>query len=133
MSEIDWKKVEEYSKVLEDHERLKAEKAKLFDPKELLTKASKLRTVIDPELGVISYGTLVAEDLMEINKAKTSEEKGFLMLYKALHKAYPDIKLEDVKDFTLEDFTRLMKAIFGDQIFFPKSENGLKAAETLKE
>jgi hypothetical protein len=132
---IDWEKATEYSEALEEYEKAKHKKAKLFDPKQLLTKTSKIRKAVDPELGIISYGTLVSEDLVEINKEQTNEEKGFVMLYIALRKAYPDVTLEDVKAFPLEDFTRLMKAIFGDQVFFPApkpSQNGSKTPATFR-
>lgn len=133
--EINWKKVSEYSAVLEELEQLKAKKAKLFDPKQLVTKTTEIKTVYDPELGVINFGSIVAEELTEINRLPTNEEKGVYMLYLALHKAYPDVKLEDVQAFGLEDFTRLMKLIFGAQVFFQTqqpSENGSKARATFK-
>lgn len=133
--EIDWKKVTEYSQFLEELEQLKARKAKLFDPKQLVAKTTEIKTAYDPEFGVINFGSIVAEELTEINRLQTNEEKGVYMLYLALHKAYPDVKLEDIEGFCLEDFTRLMKLIFGAQVFFQTqqpSENGSKARATFK-
>jgi hypothetical protein len=134
--EIDWAKVTEYEKRLQDIEKEKLGKVRIFDPKELIRKTNKIRTIQDPDLGLISYGTVVAEELSEINRFATNEEKGVFMLYLALHKAYPDVKLEDVKAFSIEDFARLMKAIFGGQVFFPTqkpSENGSRTAGTPRE
>jgi hypothetical protein len=133
--EIDWKKVTNMEEALGEAQKAKAKKAKLFDPKQLVTKAAQIKTMTDSELGVISFGTVVTEELVEINKLATPEEKGVFMLYLALHKAYPDITLEDVKAFSLEDFTKLMKLIFGSQVFFPNqkpSENGLKTPATFR-
>jgi hypothetical protein len=128
--EIDWEKASEYQAVLEQYEKAKQQKGKLFDPKQLLTKTSKLRNIADPVLGIITYGTLVSGDLVEINKQQTPEEKGFVMLWIALRKAYPDVKLEDIKSFSLEDFTRLMKAIFGDAVFFPEQRTSPTLSKT---
>lgn len=133
--EIDWKKAAEMEEALGETQRVKGKKAKLFDPKQLVTKAAQIKTMTDAELGVISFGTVVTEELVGINKLATPEEKGVFMLYLALHKAYPDITLEDVKAFSLEDFTKLMKLIFGSQVFFPnqkQSENGLKTPATFR-
>jgi hypothetical protein len=133
--EIDWKKVDEFMQRADDYDEEVKKKARLFDPKELLKKAQKIRKIEDPELGIICYGTLVSEDLVEINREKTNEEKGFVMLWIALRKAYPDITLEDVKAFELTDFTKLMKAIFGGQVFFQQaktSPSGLKTPATFK-
>jgi hypothetical protein len=133
--EIDWRKATEYSEALEEFQKAKGKKAKLFDPKQLVTKTSEIKTFADPELGIVSYGTIVTEELPEINKFSTNEEKGIFMLYLALHKAYPDVTLEDVKAFSIVDFARLMKAIFGDQVFFqtrPPSKNGLRTPTTFR-
>jgi hypothetical protein len=129
-------KLKELQERADDYEKEVQRKARLFDPKKLVSKSSKVRVVEDQVLGKISYGPIVTEDLLEINRQETNEEKGFVMLWIALRKAYPDVTLEDVKAFALEDFTRLMKAIFGDQVFLQQqqktSQNGLTTPATFK-
>lgn len=133
--DIDWKLVEDQKQRADEFEEEVKRKAKLFDPKELLKKTEKIRKVEDPEFGTICYGPLVSEDLIEVNKEKTAEEKGIVMLWIALRKGYPDITLEDVKAFKLEDFTKLMKAIFGNGVFLQTakpSPSGSKTPTTFK-
>jgi hypothetical protein len=134
--EIDWEKVEEFQERADAYDELLKKKARLFDPKELLKKTEKIRKVEDPDFGIICYGPILSDDLTEINKEKTNEEKGLVMLWIALRKAYPELTLEDVKAFELKDYTKLMKAIFGDAVnFFPtqkQSPSGLKTPTTFK-
>jgi len=76
--EIDWKKVTEMEEAVGEAQKAKAKKAKLFDPKQLVTKAAQIKTMTDSELGVISFGTVVTEELLEINKLATPKRKEFL-------------------------------------------------------
>jgi hypothetical protein len=119
MSEqIDWSKVTEYADVIGAQEELKKRKAKLFDPKKLVENNRKPLSVYDPELGVISYRSLNIGDLAEINKATSNEEKNIIALFCMLSKTYPDLKLEDIREFGLEAVIKLLKAIVGTEGFF---------------
>jgi hypothetical protein len=113
LSDIDWEKVRGFQERLEEYDREQERKARLFDPKELVKKSRKIKTVQDPELGLVSFGELLFSDLAEINTAGTNEEKSALILYKMLQKAYPDITPDDVRSFGLADVTRLLKLMMG--------------------
>jgi hypothetical protein len=129
-------KLKEFMQRANADEKEMQRKAKLFDPKKLVSKAAKIKVVEDKDLGTIQYGTIVSEDLIEINSYEMTEDKGFTMLWIALRKAYPDVTLEDVKAFPLEDFTRLMKAIFGNAVSFlptaKPSQNGSQTPATFR-
>ena len=96
---IDWAKVREFQQRAEEYDREQEKKRRLFDPKELVKKSRKIKTVEDPELGLVSFGELVFSDLAEINTAETNQEKSVLILYKMLQKAYPDVTVDDVRSF----------------------------------
>jgi hypothetical protein len=128
MSEtIDWGKASEYCRVLEEYAEVAKRKAKLFDPKKLVEDSRTVRKVYDPELGLITYRTLTLDDLVEINKQETNEEKNIVSLYLMLHKTYPDVTVDDVREFGLDAVVRLLKIIVGPTGFLqvPKtSEHG---------
>jgi hypothetical protein len=136
MSEqIDWGKVTEFANALEEYEKAKTQNKKLFDPKELVKHSKVIRTINDPELGIIAYKPLTFGDLEEINKAGSNEEKSILALYKMLKKTYPDVTLEDVRDFGLDSVQRLLKIIVGPDGFLqvPRtSQPGLSQPSTFK-
>jgi hypothetical protein len=136
MSEqIDWGKATEGANALEEYEKAKTQNKKLFDPKELVKDSRKVRTTSDPELGIISYKPLTFGDLEEINKAGSNEEKSILALYKMLKKAYPDLTMDDVREFGLDTVQRLLKLIVGPNGFLqvPKTlQPGLSQPSTFK-
>ena len=111
--EIDWKKVDEYATALGELETARREKRKLFDPKKLVEDSRKIRKVYDDELGWITYKPLTFADLNEIQRAQNNEEKSIIALYKMLQKTYPDLTLDDVRDFGLDGVVRLLKLILG--------------------
>ena len=118
MSEqIDWRKVTEYSKVLDEYAQVVKLKAKLFDPKKLVEDSRTVRKVYDPELGIITYRTLTLDDLAEINKTEANEEKNIVALYLMLRKTYPDLTIDDVREFGLDAVVKLLKIIVGPSGF----------------
>jgi len=101
--------VERGRRVLEEHEQRKMEAAKKFNPKALVSR--ELQTIYDPELGEIRFGQLTIADSLEIGRVKSDDERSLLVLYHMLRKAYPDLTLEDVKNFPVDVATRLMALI----------------------
>jgi hypothetical protein len=136
MSEkVDWGKASEYCRVLEEYAEVTKRKAKLFDPKKLVEDSRTVRKVYDPELGLITYRTLTLHDLVEINKQETNEEKNIVSLYLMLHKTYPDVTVDDVREFGLDAVVRLLKLIVGPAGFLqvPKtSEHGSSQTSTFR-
>jgi hypothetical protein len=124
---IDWAKVAEYSKVVQEYTEIKEKKGRLFDPKKLVEDSRRVINVWDPELGVISYRPLTYADLAEINKETTNERKTAVALFLMLRKTYPDLTMDDVNEFGLDAVVRLLKIMVGPTGFLPvpaKSENG---------
>jgi hypothetical protein len=109
--QIDWNKATEYAAALEEVQKARAEKAKLFDPKKLVQSAKKIEHVEDPELGIICFGHLTLDDIDDLNKATSNEERTKITLYKILNKAYPDLTLDDVRSFPLETVQKLLRIV----------------------
>jgi hypothetical protein len=130
----------EYEAKLEEHDRQQAAKAKIFDPKALLERASKIHEVNHPTLGLLRFGELTLEDSKKIaSQCKTDEEKTAMALFLMLKKAYPDLP-----DMTPEEFWKKFPMMEGGQLlnYFTaetgflspsqNSRNGLKLPRKLK-
>jgi hypothetical protein len=130
VSEIDWGKATEYAQRLEDAQQRLLEKAKLFDPKKLVQDARKLVTVEDEELGIVNYGHLTTEDLLDIGKESGKEKRSMMIVQKMLSKAYPDVTLDDVLSMPFSASTRLLEIFSRDSDFLQmqrKSTTGLES------
>lgn len=122
MSEIDWGKATEYAQRLEDAQQRLLEKAKLFDPKKLVEDAKKIVTIEDEELGIVNYGHLTTEDLLDIGKEPRKEKRSMMIVQKMLSKAYPDVTLEDVLAMPFSASTRLLEIFSRDTDFLQISK-----------
>jgi hypothetical protein len=128
---VDWEKATEYMHTLEEENKRRLERAKVFNPKDLVRDSRELRVAIDQDTGnVIYYGPLVFADLLEINQAQSNEEKSILILYKMLKKAYKDLTVDDVKAFPLDAVTRLLKLIAGPGGFFQTPKQSRSGSES---
>jgi hypothetical protein len=101
----------------EDMAKADIDKVKKFNPKDLLKK--KIHVYRDPDLGEVSFGDLTVADSMEIAKGKDESEKGMKIIYLSLHKAYPDLTFEEVKEFPLSKVSRLINVIAEQTGFLP--------------
>lgn len=112
-------KLEEYVKKLEAYEEKREEKAKAFNPKELVKSSSELREVEVEGVGVVRYGVLTLADMIELDRDKnaTTLERSLKMLWLMLCKAYPELTLEDVKNFPLDKASKILAAITGEAGF----------------
>jgi hypothetical protein len=88
---------------------------KKFDPKELIREASKVRKIVDPELGEILYHQLRLIDMDEINKSTDPKERIAMVVFKYLGRAYPDLTLEDLKVMPLNTASRILDLINKDE------------------
>ena len=147
--EIDWAKASEFEEALDEinarQEASRKKRAKLFDPRNLVIKAKQLKTINDPEYGIITYGSITWDELQDINKeSKSNDEKMFLILHKMLSKAYPDLTVEDIRNFPPQDITKLSSLLMekddflrwakklGLEVSQTQSSNGLKTPTTFK-
>jgi len=111
-------KAEEFKRKLEEYEREKAEKSKVFDVREVVRSSREVRTLNDPELGEIRYGVLTVSDLLELSKVRDDAVRGLRMLHLMLKKADPELRFEDVKSLPMDVAARLMNALMEKENFF---------------
>jgi hypothetical protein len=105
-------KVEEYKQKLKEYEQKRAEEAKAFNIDKVLADANKIYEVLVPELDChVNYGPITMGDLVEINKAKTNEERAIRVLWLMLKKADPEVTLEKVQQLPLQTATAILKQI----------------------
>jgi hypothetical protein len=103
--------------LFEKEEAADRETAKKFDPKDIMKKAAKVRTVMDSVLGEIKYTLLTTGDLFEINKIEDKEGRARAILFRLLRKAYPELKEEDIDEFPMEVTTRLLELLMPKDFF----------------
>ena len=96
-------KVKKYKTKLEQYEKEKEKFAKVFDIDKVLEDAAQIKEAYIEELNMkVRYRPLTVDDLGDIMKAKTDEERAIIILYKMLHKADPKVTLEKVKALPIE-------------------------------
>jgi hypothetical protein len=105
---------------------------KLFNPTDLLARATKIREVNHPTLGLIKYGELTLLDSEITQKCKTPRDKTAMAVYLALKKAYPNMPnytTENIGEFfdgfPIYEGTELLEFFLGTPDFLPGgSPNG---------
>jgi hypothetical protein len=80
-----------FVKIAQEDDARRAVAPKLFNPAELMKRASTLNEADHPILGKIRYGELTLDDSFMISKCKTDEDKSAMAAYLMLKKAYPEI------------------------------------------
>jgi len=93
----------------EDMAKADIDKVKKFNPRKVLGK--QIHTVVDKELGEISYGDLTIGDAFEVNKAQSDQEKGLTILYIMLKKAEPTFTWDEMKAMPFDVANRLLDII----------------------
>ena len=104
--------------LFEKEEAAERQLAKKFDPKRILQKANEIRTLDDPVLGEIKYTILTTGDLFKLDKITDKEERARMTIFLLLHKAYPDMKEQDIDGFPGDTTTRLCELIASPENFF---------------
>jgi hypothetical protein len=117
-------------RVIEKGEAKEREIAKKFDPKEIIRKASELRTVFDSQLGEIKYTVLTTGDLFDLNKIENKDARARAMLFKLLHKAYPELKEEDIDRFPMDVATRLLNLLTNQTDFLQPEKTSTVGSES---
>ena len=84
---------------------------KEFDPAEFIREASKVRKIVDKELGEILYHQLRLIDMDDVNKPTDPRDKVAMVLFKYLGRAYPTLTLEDLKTMPLNTASRILDLI----------------------
>lgn len=111
-------KEKEYMCKLEAYEREQEKVAKLFNAKELARKASEIRELNHPTLGLIRYGMIQYKDMADLGKyGESREELTITMLWKMLQKAQPDLTREEVANLPFDVAAELLRLIFKEAGF----------------
>ena len=104
--------------------------AKIFDPVDLLKRASEIHEFEHPTLGIVRFGELVLNDSVILEKCKTPESKTAMTLYLMLKKAHPDLPqytpqniLEFYNVFPLNEGAALLQFISEQPSFLPKKNS----------
>ena len=115
-----------------DYEAKQEAAVKLFNPTVLLARATKIREVNHPTLGLIKYGELTLLDSEITQKCKTPRDKTAMAVYLALKKAYPDMPTYTPENigqffdgFPIIEGAELLDFLLGTPDFLPtKSPSG---------
>jgi len=76
--------------------------AKLFNPAELMRRASEIREFNHPQLGLIRFGELTIADSEIIRQCTSDADKTAMAVYLMLKKAYPEMPIytpENISEF----------------------------------
>jgi len=135
MSEtIDWARVTEMQERLEEAEKEKLSRVRIFDPKEIVRKAKEIREIVDDDLGTIRYVLLNYDELNEIiEKYKDNKDRSVQLLFKQLGPANEGLKVDDIRKMPYEVVVRLLTKLQTEGSFFPRlqtpSQNGSQSTE----
>jgi hypothetical protein len=128
-------KIKQFQKEIEEFEKKQAQKAEIFDPVQIIKDAGEIHILKDPKLGVIRYTPLTNKDLFAINKIQDKEARTREIIFRLLHKASPELKVQDVDEMPMAITTRLLELLVVDEDFLKTSAklaNGSKQAKTHK-
>lgn len=116
---IDWSYVSEMEQRLDELEREKLQRVKVFNPKELVRRAKDIREISDDDLGVIRYVLLSYDDLNEIiEKYPDNKDRSVQLLFRQLFPANKDLAVEDIHKMPFEVVVRLLTKLQKEGGFF---------------
>ncbi len=84
-------RIARFERMAAEDEAKRTSAARIFNPIELLKRASEIREFDHPTLGKIRFGELTLEDSEVLRKCKTDADKTAMALYLMLKKAYPEM------------------------------------------
>jgi len=84
----------------------------MFDPSELTRNSKILREVYVPSLDrTVKFGAWTLNDNKELDKCQDKNEKGYVVLWVMLRKAYPDLTLESIKAWDVVEVNGILNAL----------------------
>jgi hypothetical protein len=95
-----------FVKMAHEDDAKRAVAPKLFNPAELMKRASAINEADHPILGKIRYGELTLDDSFLISKCKSDEDKSAMAAYLMLKKAYPEMP-----QYTLDNISQWSKSM----------------------
>jgi hypothetical protein len=112
------------------HEETQNAKGRIFDPRLLIERASKVIEVQHPVLGLLRYGELTFEDSFEINKCATDIEKTEMVAYLMVSKAYPDLPRDFLKRMPLVEGAALIDHLTKNPRFLSQTKTSRNGSRT---
>jgi hypothetical protein len=117
--QIDWSKVTQLQEAANHYTEAKLQKALVFDPKDVASKAKMIREVYDEDLGTIRFAMLSYNDLQEIAaKHADNQERSVQILFRQLAPASKGLTIDDVRAMPYEVVVRLLVKLQGEGSFF---------------
>lgn len=131
---IDWNVATEMENRLNELDKERLARVKIFDPKEIVRRAKEVREIVDEDLGTIRYVLLNYDELNEIiEKYKDNKDRSVQLLLKQLAPANEGLKVEDIRKMPYEVVVRLLTKLQTEGSFFPQqarpSQNGSQQTE----
>jgi len=118
-TEDEKKRIAEYQKALDADDAEDVAKGKLFDPRELLLETKAMRQKYHKKLGLVNFSVLSFDEMLSLGKIEDKDERTKTTLWMMLHKAYPDLKKEDVGRFPGAKVADLLTLMTRDEGFLP--------------
>ena len=125
--EIDWAKATEMENRLKELEEEKLKRVRVFNPKQLVTRAREIREIYDEGLGLIRYSLLSYGQLNEIiENFRDNKDRSIQLLFRQLSRANEGLTVDDIKAMPYEVVVRLLTKLQKEGGFFPQKtlENG---------
>ena len=131
---IDWTAATEMEERLNQLDKERLARVKVFDPKEIVRRAKDVREIVDEDLGTIRYVLLNYDELNEIiEKYKDNKDRSIQLLFKQLAPANDGLKVDDIRKMPYEVVVRLLTKLQTEGSFFPRpqkpSQNGSPSTE----
>ncbi|MCJ7559187.1 hypothetical protein MUO79_01035 [Candidatus Bathyarchaeota archaeon] len=128
---------EKLQKMMDEDDAVDVAQGKLFDPRDLLLEAKSLHQKYHKRLGLVNYNVLSFDEIVDLGAIKNANERSKTMLWMMLHKAYPDLKKEDIGKLPGVKVAKLLTLITKDEDFLPPetlkpSQSGSKTTRTRK-
>jgi len=129
-----------FERMAAEDEARRAKAVKMFNPSDLIRRASEIREFEHPTLGKVRFGELTLEDSEVLRKCRTDAEKTAMALYLMLKKAYPEMPTytpENISKFygafPMVEGAELLKFVSEQPAFLQQtSTNGSTAVEKRK-
>jgi hypothetical protein len=120
----------EFEAKLRVHEEAQNAKGRIFDPRLLIERASKIIEINHPILGLLRYGELTFEDSFEINKCGTDVDKTEMVAYLMMSKAYPDLPRDFLKRMPLVEGAALIDHLTKNPRFLSQTKTSRNGSRT---
>ena len=133
-------RIAKFEKMAEQQQVSLDDSAKLFNPAELMRRASEIREFNHPQLGKIKFGELTMADSEIIRQCTSDQDKTAMAVYLMLKKAYPEMPAytpenisEFYRSFPVMEGAALLQFVSELPVFLQtNSTTGSKAVDTPK-